>query len=84
MMKALAKDGNGKDILIIGLSLANLNKFRKELGSTFIRIDGAETNLPLDVVIFSGATEAHMAEMLYKGGLIGPNTKINIDDKLKS
>jgi hypothetical protein len=81
MIKAIASDGTGKNILVIGLSFANLDKFRKEPGDTFIRIRGAEVGLPVDVMIFSGQTEAHCAKTLEAG--IGPDTKVNVSPRLK-
>ena len=81
MIKASAKLGD-RDVLMIGLSFGNLSKFRAEPGDTFIRIDGKEMDLPLDVVIFSGETEAHLAELMKDA--IGPHTKVHVDPKLKS
>jgi len=72
MIKAIAHGTDGRDILVIGLSFGNLSKFRAEPGDTYIRIDGAEMGLPMDVMIISGETEADMAETL-KGG-IGADT----------
>lgn len=81
MIKATATQGD-RTIMVIGLSFKNLDKFRSEPGETFIRIDGKEMGLPVDVLIFSGETEAHCAESL--NGTIGPDTKIHIDPKLRS
>jgi hypothetical protein len=49
---------------------------------TFISIDGKAMNLPIDILIFSGETEAHMTEMIKDN--IGPDTTIYVDSKLKS
>lgn len=81
MIKAAAKGANGRDVLIIGLSYANLDKFRAEPRDTFIKIPAKETGLSVDVVIFSGETEAHCADML--AGLITPETKVNISPRAK-
>jgi hypothetical protein len=81
MNKAIASDGTGKKILVIGLSFGNLDKFRAEPGYTFIRIIGREVGLPVDVMIFSGETEAHCAEVLAGG--IGPKTKVHVSDRAK-
>lgn len=80
MMKATATGSDGRSILLIGLSFKNLDTFKAEPGATYIRIDGKEMGLPLDVMIFSGETEAHCAE--YISGGIGPDTKVHIDPKL--
>jgi len=82
MIKAIAHGADGRDILVIGLSFGNLDKFRAEPGDTYIRIDGKEMGLPVDVMIISGETEAHMAETL-KGG-IGPDTKVHVSPRSKS
>jgi hypothetical protein len=81
MIKATATQG-GRTVLMLGLSFKNLDKFRAEPGDTFIRIVGEDMGLPIDVLLFSGETEAHMQETLAAG--IGPDTKIHISAKLKS
>jgi hypothetical protein len=81
MIKATATL-NGRKTLMVGLSFGNLDKFRAEAGDTFIKIDGKEIDLPFDVLLFSGETEAHCAELLQGG--IGPDTKIHVSPKLKS
>lgn len=82
MILATAKTADGRRLLLVGLSFANLDKFRAEAGSTFIRIDGAPLGLETDVMIVSGETEAHLAEQL--GEFIGPNTKVATDERLKN
>ena len=81
MIKAMARIGD-RPVLMLGLSFRNLDKFYAEPGDTYIRIDGNEMGLGLDVIIFSGKTEADMQAMMAKG--IGPDTKVHIDPKLKS
>jgi hypothetical protein len=80
MLKAIATI-NGRELLILGLSFGNLNKFLAEPGDTFIRIDGKEMGISMDVMIFSGKTEADLAELMKES--IGPNTKIHIDPVTK-
>jgi hypothetical protein len=75
-------DKDGRTVLLLGLSFKNLDKFRAEPRDTIIRIDGREMDLPIDVMIISGETEAHMQELL-EGG-IGPHTKGTFDPKLRS
>jgi hypothetical protein len=72
---------NGRKTLFIGLSFDNLDRFRAEPQDTYIIVDGRETELPFDVLIFSGETEAHMADLMAQG--IGPETKIHISPKSK-
>ncbi len=81
MIKATATGPDGKTILVIGLSFGNLDKFRAAPGDTFIRIRGDEIGLPVDVMIFSGETEAHCAEVLAGG--IGPGTKVHVSPRSK-
>ena len=64
MIKATGKGKNGEDILFIGLSYGNLDKFRGAPLDTFIRIDAKELGLSHDVLIFSGCTEAEMANFM--------------------
>jgi hypothetical protein len=72
---------NGRDTLVIGLSFGNLDKFRAEPLDTFITIDGPEVGLPVDVVIFSGETEAQMANLIAEG--FGPHTKVHVSGRAK-
>ena len=80
MIKATTKTPDGRTLLLVGLSFGNLDRFRAEPGDTFIRIEGKEMELPIDIVIFSGETEAHMQTML----AITEKTIVHIDPKLKS
>jgi hypothetical protein len=72
MIKATAMV-DGRPLLVIGLSFGNLGKFVDEPGETYIKIDGKEMDLPIDVLIFSGETEADMAKLMP----IGPDTKVH-------
>lgn len=82
MIKAIAHGANGRKTLVLGLSFGNLDKLRTEAGDTYIRVDGRELGLDIDIMLISGETEAHIAETL-RGG-IGPDTKINVSPRLKS
>jgi hypothetical protein len=82
MIKATATGADGRSILVMGLSFGNLDKFRAAPGDSFIRIDGKEMGLPLDVMIFAAETDAHCAEAVSGG--IGPDTKVHVDPRLKS
>ena len=81
MIKAVANVGD-RSLVVLGLSFRNLDRFREQPGDTFIKIDGNELGLPVDIIIFSGETEAHMAVAMQE--FIGPGTKVNIDPKLRS
>ena len=75
-------DKDGRTVLLLGLSFKNLDKFRAEPLDTFIRIDGREMDLPIDVMIISGETEAHMAETIKDS--IGPVTKVHVSPRSRS
>lgn len=81
MIKATATMDDRK-VLMIGLSFGNLDRFRREPGDTFIKIDGREMGLPIDVLLFSGETEAHLQTLVQHS--IGPDTILHIDPRLKS
>lgn len=82
MIKAIATSPDGRTIVMLGLTFGNLDTFRREPGDTYIKIDGKEMGLPVDIMIFSGETEAHCAKSLSGG--IGPDTKVHIDPKLRN
>jgi hypothetical protein len=80
LLKGTAKSEDGRTLLLIGLSFGNLDRFRAAPGDTHIVIDGKDMGLPLDVVIFSGETEAQLADMMP----LGPATRIHIHGRLKN
>jgi len=82
MIKATATLPDGRSLMMIGLSFGNLGKFIDDPGDTYIRIDGKEMGLPVDVLIFSGETEAHLTDLMK--GLINKDTIVHIDPKLKT
>lgn len=82
MIKATGKGPTGHDTLFVGLSFGNLDKFRAGPLDSHITISGKEMGLPFDVMIFSGRTEAEMAEMLSHG--FGPNTKVHVSGRSKN
>lgn len=84
MLKAAVTGTNGRALLVLGLSYANLDHLRSGPGDAFIRVDGSRLGLDVDVMIFSGATEADMANTVIRADGIGPDTKVTIDPKLKS
>jgi hypothetical protein len=83
MLKAIGKF-KGRDTLFIGLSFGNLDKFRAQPLDTFVNIKGTEVGMPFDVMIFSGKTEADMANMITNSTGFGPDTKVHVSPKLKS
>jgi hypothetical protein len=81
MIKATAKH-NGRDALLVGLSFANLDRFRAEPADTYITIKGDELGLSHDVIIFSGRTEADLLDLLSSG--FRETTKVAVSDRLKN
>lgn len=83
MLRVVARGKDGQQIVVLGLSFANLDRLRAGPdGKTFIKVVGQDIGVPVDILIFCGETEAHMAEMMQD--MIGPNTRVTIDPKLKS
>jgi hypothetical protein len=70
---------NGRKTLVLGLSFGNLDRFRAEPEDTYIKVDGRELGLPIDVLVISGETEASIAALLSAG--IGPGTKVVITEE---
>jgi hypothetical protein len=82
MIKATGTGPDGKPTLFIGLSHGNLDKFREAPLDSYIKIDGKELGLPFNVFLFSGETEAAMADMVMQN--LVPGAKVHISDRLKS
>lgn len=82
MIKAAIHGADGRDILVLGLSFGNLQRFREQPRDTFIRIDGKELGLTVDVMIFSCETEAAGAELLKEW--ITTKTKVTTSNRLKN
>lgn len=83
MLKMTAQGKDGRHLVVLGLSFGNLDRLRADAPDGYIKVEGKELGgLPVDVVIFAGETEASMAHTVR--GMIGPDTKVTISDKLKS
>lgn len=76
MIKASATGPDGRHLLIIGLSFGNLDRFRDQPRDTFIKIDGNELGLPVNVLIFSCETEERGAELMQE--FINEKTKLGL------
>jgi len=72
----------GKEVLIIGLSYANVDRLRADGLDGYILVRGEEVGLPHDIMITCGTTEAEIATKFSK--YIGPHTKVHVDKRLKS
>jgi hypothetical protein len=65
--------------IVFGLSYTNLERLKD--GQPIV-INGDEVRLPgYEILIFSGPTEQSMAREIHE--LIGPNTQVHIDPRLK-
>lgn len=82
MIKATGTGPNGRKLLLIGLSFANLERFRQQPLDTYITIDGREMGLDFDVTLISGETEAAMADLV--ANALTPDAKVHVDPRLKS
>ena len=80
MIKATAKGPDGRTRVVLGLSFADLDALRADPLNDYIRINGKGMGLPVDIMIFAGKTEAECVSIL----AIDRNTKVHIDDRLKS
>lgn len=71
MIKAIARV-NRKKVLVLGLSFANLDRFKAEPIDTYILVDGKDLGLNIDVLIMSGETEEEIMSALH----LSPDSKI--------
>lgn len=74
---------NNEDILLLGITRANVEKL---IAGNLIRISRAThgEGIPegLTIVIFFGETEREMQKQFKASGLIGPETKVKIYPRL--
>lgn len=82
MLKTSVTSRDGRKLLVVGLSFKNLDEFRAKPGDTYIKIDGRPLDIAEDVLIFSGETEAHLAQTLEH--FLGPETQVSTSDRLKN
>lgn len=82
MIKARGRSATGRDTVFLGLSYGNLERFRKQPMDTFIRIEAAELELPFDILIFSGRTEAEMSDWMLRA--LGPEAHITLSERSKN
>lgn len=81
MMKLKATAGD-RQIIVLGLSHANLDRLREQGLRGKIVVDGAEMGLDADIWITAAPTESAMMDAF--GSAIGPDTKVHIDRRFKS
>lgn len=82
MIKATGVGPNGRPLLVIGLSWGNLDRLRAGPLDDYIPINGQEMDIPFDVMIISGKTEADMADLMKDA--LTPDAKVHVSDRLKS
>lgn len=81
MIRATFKAKNGQpDLLILGFSFGNLDRFRAEAPDGYVHIVGAELGIPINVLLVAGETEDAIKEHLSE--FLGPNTKM-VDNRRK-
>jgi hypothetical protein len=68
--------------VILGLSHANLDRLRADGLQGAIRVLGNDIGADIDIFITAAETEQAMLEAFQDN--IGPETKVNIDKRLKS
>jgi len=81
MMKIKATIGD-RELLVLGLSHANLDRLRAQGLTGKIVVDGKELGLPVDIWITAAENEAVMLRSFQDG--IQAGTKVHIDKRLKS
>lgn len=81
MMKIKATLG-GRDLLLLGLSHANLDRLREQGLSGKIVVDGKELGLAVDIWITAAEDENVMLRSFQAG--ITKGTKLHIDKRFKS
>lgn len=81
MIKAKGNIG-GREVLLIGLSDANLDRLRLQGTDGYIRIEGREVGIGVHIVITAGPTEAELVDLVSDG--IGPDPTVHISERLKS
>ena len=80
-MKIKATIGD-RELLILGLSHANLDRLRRDGLTGKIVIDGRELGLNVDIWITAAENEQVMMRSFQEG--ITAGTKVHIDQRLKS
>lgn len=70
------------NLILLGLSHANLDRLRADGLKGGISIKGEELGVAVDIFITAAPTEAHMLDAI--AIRIGPETQVRVDKKLKS
>lgn len=85
MIIARSRTGAGNELLIFGLSRANVDRMMAGR-PVHIKKSTHGDGIPegWEIVIFFGETEQDMQKQFAKAGMIDQNTKVNIDPRLAS
>jgi len=85
MIIARSRTGTGKELLILGLSRANIERMTSGKPVHVKEATHGE-GIPdgWEIVIMFGETEQEMQKQFVEAGMIGPETKVNIDPRLAS
>jgi hypothetical protein len=78
MLKATG-DLDGRPTIMLGLSRGNLNRFLTEMGDSYIHIRREEMGIKWDIIIFSGESEAALAESIKRG--VTSDTIVHVEPK---
>jgi hypothetical protein len=70
VIKARGETSDGRPVLVLGLSFANLDMLR---AGKPIKFDGTPYGYPGTILIFAGATERAMAELI-----IATDSRVNV------
>lgn len=71
MLKASGQTGDGRPLVVLGLSEENVSRL---VAQKPVRLDLADVGLsPTEVVIVYGQTEADIEKKLAESGLLGPD-----------
>lgn len=81
MIKARAKGKDGRTLVVLGLSDANLDRLRAQGLNGGIKINGSELGIDCDILITSASTEVEITQELAR--FIGPSTDVKISKRLK-
>lgn len=75
-------DGKQLQFMIIGLSHENLKRLKQGKPIRCKASDfGCESEMPIEIMIFSGPTEQSMAREMHE--LVGKETRVSIDPRLR-
>jgi hypothetical protein len=69
-------------VFMVGLDMEQIDKLRQNPGKSVIHLDNEIYKVGFNVMIFSGETEASMAEEVQE--LIGPDTSVTTAERLKN